>query len=379
MRLGWLAAVMLLAGCGKYEVRTREVGYTGAAKANPYLAAERLLDACGLDASSSAGWSEGDGARVGTLVVPASFLNSRGRISQMASWVSGGGHLIILCERGEAYWDDFAPRSAGMTSKEEPNNNLDAWLRDNLGVVMRRAEQPAGPLEVLHDGRTLTVAMPSSTVFDLEFDRVEGEFGDADSEYDAAQGHRLLSLLWDEGRITLLASADPMRNRFIGNHDHATLLVALARLSRPGKVIFIYGGGVSFAALLWERAWAGLLGLAVVLIIWLWRSLPRFGPLCRPAEEVVQGGYLRHIEAVGDFLWRHGRAGTLLDPLRREIMERFEHHKAGALDADLFDWLGARAGLPRERVARALTDVGRPDGATYARMMADLQQIRETL
>ena len=371
-----LAVALLACGCGKYEIRSREVGFKGAARANPYLAAERLLDASGIDARTGASWA-GSLDPVGTLVVPASFLNSRMRIQQVDSWVRDGGHLIILRERGESFWNDFAKRAGGDV--EEANNNLATWLEETLGVVEREESEDVGDRAVAIDAESFELAVATDRVFDLTFERYPGEFGDADSEEEAAEGHQLLSLVLDDGRITLLAEAQPFRNRYIGDEDHAALLLALVGLSPSGPVVFVYGGGVSFFQMLWERGWAGLLGIAAVLVIWLWRNLPRFGPAARSAPDTVHSGYLRHVEAVGDFLWRNGRALTLLEPLRREIMDAFEHHKAGALDADIFEWLGQRAGIPRERVMRAMTDTGRPDGPTFLRMTADLQQIKTSL
>jgi len=371
------ALVLLLGGCGKYEKRVRELGYKGPARVNPYLAAERFLRNNGYAAQSGASWQKSLD-EVGTLIVPASFLNSRGRLQQVGDWVSGGGHLVVLRERGESFCNDFGKPSAAI--EVELNGNLQAWLEDTLGVSESTAASSAEPGELLIDGRTLRFEMASSKAFDLGIERQDGEFGDADSEIEQNRGHRILSLNLDAGRITLMAQANPLRNHFIGNADHAELLLAL--LGHPasaGAVVFVYGGGVSFTQMLWQHGWAGVLGVLAVLVIWLWRALPRFGPWARPAEEVIQPGYLEHLAAVGDFLWRHGRALTLLAPLRGEIMERFEHFKAGALDSDIFEWLGQRAGIPRERVERAMTDTGRPDGPTFARMTADLQHIRKTL
>jgi hypothetical protein len=370
-------AALLLGGCGKYETRVRELGYKGPARVNPYLAAERFLGKNGYAAQSGASWQKSL-EPVGTLIVPSSFLNSRGRLQQVGAWVGDGGHLIILRERGESFWNDFAKQRSAI--KPDPNENLQAWLNEHLGVSERTVPSSVDPRGLLINDRTLQFQMDSTKVFDLDFEREDGEFGDADSESEQPDGHQILSLKWDQGRVTLMAQANPFRNHFIGNADHAELLLALLACSpSTGSVVFVYGGGISFPQMLWENAWAGLLGVLGVLVIWLWRNLPRFGPWARPAEEVVQPGYLQHIAAVGDFLWRHGRAVTLLAPLRREIMERFEHFKPAALDDDIFEWLGQRANIPRERVMRAMTDNGRPDAPTFTRITADLQQIRNSL
>jgi hypothetical protein len=123
-----------------------------------------------------------------------------------------------------------------------------------------------------------------------------------------------------------------------------------------------------------------LLGLAAVLVIWLWRSLARFGPMEAAAASSPLRGYDHHLEALGDFQWRLDKGTALLAPLREQIIENGQHLavKSGRRDADFFAFLAERAGLPRERVARALSETSPADAAVLTRTAADLQTLIHT-
>ena len=92
-------------------------------------------------------------------------------------------------------------------------------------------------------------------------------------------------------------------------------------------------------------------------------------------------GYEHHLEALGDFQWRLDRAASLLAPLREQIVELGQRTsvRAGRRDDDFFQFLADRAGLPRERVFRALAEAAPADSAILTRTTADLQQLLKVL
>jgi hypothetical protein len=124
-----------------------------------------------------------------------------------------------------------------------------------------------------------------------------------------------------------------------------------------------------------------LLGLAALVLLWLWKNLTRFGPLEAEAPPPVLRGYEHHLEALGDFQWRVDRAASLLAPLREQITELGQRvsASAGRRDDDFFQFLADRAGLPRERVFRALAEAAPADSSILTRTAADLQQLLKVL
>ena len=67
--------------------------------------------------------------------------------------------------------------------------------------------------------------------------------------------------------------------------------------------------------------------------------------------------------------------------MREQIVELGQRTsvRAGRRDEDFFQFLADRAGLPRERVFRALAEAAPADPAILTRTTADLQQLLKVL
>jgi hypothetical protein len=188
----------------------------------------------------------------------------------------------------------------------------------------------------------------------------------------------ILSLGLGRGRLTLVADARPLRNRYIGDHDHAEWLVELIRDSPfPGVVRFVRSGALSFWGLVWARASPLVIGVLVLTCFWLWKNLPRFGPIDATERGPGLRDYGQHLEALGDFHWRLDRGQSLLQPLRAALLERARRlaDESGRTGADIFGVMGEQADLTRERVERAMTHEKARDATDFSRRVADLQTL----
>jgi hypothetical protein len=236
--------------------------------------------------------------------------------------------------------------NAGLTLEETPRAGI---TRDKLVV----------------DGR----AFDAETKSGWQVKRAEGE------------GETFASIEYGEGRISVLTDASPIRNRKIDAKQHAAFLLELVEMSPySGDVVFLRGHTLSLWTLLVEKATPALIGLGLVIAFWLWKNLTRFGPLEAAEAPSPLRGYDHHLEALGDFHWRLDRGAALLAPLRTEILERCHQLQArtGRLDADIFALLAERAGVSRERIARALSEPAPADAAVFTRTVSDLQRILAT-
>jgi hypothetical protein len=63
---------------------------TGKARLNPYLAAEKYLDQQGWDVESSRTWSNYDD-ETQMIILPGSFLQTKGIAMRVLDWVNQGG------------------------------------------------------------------------------------------------------------------------------------------------------------------------------------------------------------------------------------------------------------------------------------------------
>jgi hypothetical protein len=352
---------LVLGGCKTVE-KTETIGHKGKARLNPYLAAERLLESFGHDVRSQYGWPDFEESGVATAIIPASALTAEGYVRDLAEWVRWMGHAVILLEGGEFHRGDW---NGSQPPPLEPSEALVDWLEE-AGLSIEPgdwSDDARSTEEVTFEGETFDVRMKSRShpVFRGETD-----------------GPSMISAPSGEGRITLVADARPFRNRYIGDHDHAALLVDLVE-STPymGSVTFVRNASLSFWGLLWSRGWAAMVPLLLLVLFWLWKNLPRFGPLERGVPTAQPRSQSHHLTAIGGFHWRLDRGRHLLEPLRESLRERAHALMlaSGRADADIFEVVAGRAGISPEAARRAMTRDHCRDSGEFARVVADLQRI----
>lgn len=132
-------------------------------------------------------------------------------------------------------------------------------------------------------------------------------------------GIKMLRLAVGRGRVTVITDLRLWDNNHLLYFDHAWLL---KRLTGEGPVWFVHGIHMPPLPLwLWQHAWPPLLALALLLALWLWRRLPRRGPILadRAGDDT---DYLGHLAALGEFHWRLDRGDDLLAPLRQRARRR---------------------------------------------------------
>lgn len=353
--------VLLTVGC-EFEEVTRETGYKGKARLNPWLAAERFVERKGYDVRSSGSWVKPDWDH-SVCFVPVGVLNNAGLVSAMKRWVSNGGHLVLLVEYSESEWNDWSDFHRSVPELQGP---LLAFLKETGVTLERHGSGKIPETGITFDGKTYQTEMdPKARV--STGDQKEQGFASVDYGY---------------GRVTVVTDGRIFRSRKIGDKDHAALLSALIESSdNEGTVVFLRGAGISLWRMLGRHLWPVLIGLGVALIIWLWKSFTRFGPMESAATSSPLRGYDHHLEALGDFQWRLDKGAALLAPIRERIVEGGQKAvaAAGRRDADFFQFLADRAGLPRERVNRALIEDAPADGNVMTRTTADLQKLLAAL
>jgi hypothetical protein len=357
-----LMVFLSLTACD-YVEHTREIGYKGRARANPYLAAERMLEAYDLPVSDEREWPERS-EDASAMFFPVSILQSRQSIDQAEQRLRDGAHVVIFMNHGESHRSDWS-EARGMFQSEEALSEAFLKWAESMGM---KFEEGPGSTGSMTDPVTVQLAGK------------EYEIGAAAGMqlYHHGEEARLVSFERFFGRLTFIADARPFRNRYIGDHQHAALLIQLVELSpESGPIRWIRSASLSLWALLWDRVAPFLIGIAAVVAIWLWKNLPRFGPVQPPSSEAELRAFDQHLEALGDFHWRLDQAEALLRPLRAAVLERGQRlaHALGQPDADIFQLLAERAGLSRERAERAMIHERPRDAAVFTRVVADLQTL----
>jgi hypothetical protein len=424
--LGSLLCLGLLTQCnGRWEEISREVGFKGKARIDPFLAAQRFLEERGHDAERSASLLPLPEAESGLVITSAEAGMPAGRASQLLDWVKQGGHLVYALAGGGPYNDwsltstlssigyfgnDERPdpilEALGVTATDrrsdeereaevqslliqsKPNTDSDKDSKNEPKTespsTTTAPDSESAKIQKLEDVSTLTtqvkwgakslsMELPDYVSFAIQRPLRTSEYLAGDPK--KAQ---LLSLQHGQGRITLLPHARPLRNRFLTTADHGRLLDALAGDS-PRHALFVIGLDGSFWQLLWQRGWRWIIGLALVFLFWLWMSLPRFGPI-RAVSLHSTKRFADHLESLGHFFYRLRRQDYLLAAAQAALQQRLrETYPQLSLKEDQAALLAERSGLPPERVSAALADPASSAPSQIIRLLQDLQTLRLSL
>ena len=198
-----------------------------------------------------------------------------------------------------------------------------------------------------------------------------------DDWYETGETHRFLSRSYGDGRVTFISDARAFRNPYLKLEQHAQMLDYMA--AGDGKIVFSLGKVPGFLAMLFEQAWMALYGLLLLTVFWLWKNVPRFGPLL----EVSNGhsrNYAELLSHSGKFLWRHKCYGALLKPLREAVLLR-----AGLTDTHELDdksivaRLSEASDLPTDTIAEAMNRTEVRDANSMVRITQTLQSLLKSL
>ena len=358
-------AALLFQGCGgssdnssDMEVEEKVVGYKGAAKANPWLAAQRTLEQMGTPAETRTAL----GALPETdtvLFLPLEAINSRGAARQMVFWASRGGHLIVACSGTDRFRNDWHDRSEPDIPQNHP---LLEELRVNFLID---GGTPAGTVD-FGDGDEMRFASHTGASLDVSRRYPDIAAGSAAST-------ALASFRHNGGRITLLASATPFRNRWLDEQDHAAILHQIIHLENAASVLFISSSKVNLWGMLMEHAWMPLTATVLLIAFWLWRHLPRFGPAIPPDYSSVRH-FGTQLDEAGTFLYDRAGPAALLASARKSVLQAAVRNGLRSDAPDFMEQLAARSGLPAATVQHALTDIS--DKADIITAAATLQKCR---
>lgn len=352
---------------------TAYVGLSGKAREDPYLAFKRLLAASGMRHDEVAATVAPDTtlatlAPAGTLILLArrEVLMSPQRIGVLLQWVAAGGHLIVAAE-------PVARADPLLTALGVSREMMRGPERAATGATPAPSPAPSAvvpntrlvDLKLPGASRALKIEINSPTILKTENVRPDWQAADA-------RGVRLLSQKRGAGRVTIAAdlgwityrgrgqpeSARPAHH--IGKFDHAEAIVGLIRQdSRPSAAgVRILGGrsGLSLWRWLADNAWAALTGCALLLAFWLWRIVPRFGPLATPPAD-PELRLASHLEASGRFYRQHMPTVEIHQGLRRAFLQRLAEKRPGIaarVPAERNTELARVAGVKAQAVARAL-------------------------
>ena len=344
------------------------VGPSGEAQLRPFLAAQRFAERMGLKVREVRSLPELDSLPAGgVLLIPNRRQELHAtKVSELVRWVEGGGHLVAEAE---------------VLGVPDP-------LLDQLGIKRSTAEAVRKPLlaEVPAAGRKLSVYFG---------DGMKLEVPPADVRLRA--GTHLVSFERGGGMVSAATSLRFARNpgyedhfaklrkvpsRSIAGLDHAPLLLQVLTLT-PGRELIVYfrPERLSLWGFLKDNAAPALVAVGLLLALWVWSIVPRFGPVT-PDAPPGRRRLLDHLRASGRYYWVKGLRSRLVVAARDAALRRIARAQpdfATASPAERASRLASLIGISKEEAAFFMSAAGSLRGADFIRMAQHAQRVHSAL
>lgn len=335
-----LAALLFLGGCETEKI-VNEIGHVGPARRDPFLAAQRFFEKYEFSVSTANrfGW---DVDQQSTIVTPAQSFNNFGMAEHAIRWVRRGGHLVVLLTDGEAFRNDWLPFSA--KEMEKPDDEVQR-LYDELGIAKVERKETTATGTIIE--RKVSFESPS------HFTWAKGPRSDLTFLIGEPDKPVAASFRKGEGSVTIIASAKPFRNRYIGENDHAWTFWLLVSHVETTGICFLQGVRVSFFGMLWEHGWMAIIPLALLIALWLWKHLPRFGPILSRPDRTTRD-FASHLGIIGGYLWQQKEIAALLTPMRETVLRAADRRGLRTSDEDFDARLAGMVALKPAEIHGAL-------------------------
>lgn len=349
-----------------------EVGFKGEALDNPTLLLQKWLEAGGQSVARKGGELFPRELPEGGLLIllQVSQPISPSEVDALLAWVRRGGHL--LTDGTAAPFNDERSlanlhKALGVSLKNLRGDDLDL-LGETKHESTDTFETEETPYRVRRSSRwRLVPQKPDDWPFRMGHDQVQV----------------LLTRPEGKGRITLTPDLSFLYRQGLTELDHADYLQRLLSFQpTPGPaVVWSRPVELSLFGWLWEHARVPGLALLVLVVAWIWRGWPRFGPRL-PEPSAHRRSLLEHLSASARLLWRGGAGLHLLARTRAALEHRAQRLNPayGALDlGGKAQWLAEVSGGNVDAIAAALDDrPGRPT-QHLAQDLVTLERLRQRL
>jgi hypothetical protein len=348
--------------------RQEWVGPSGEARLREFLAAQRFAERMGLKVSEVRSLPELDALPAGgVLLIPNRRQELHAtKVAELVRWAEGGGHLVAEAE---------------FLGVPDP-------LLDQLGVKRSTAEPLRQPLavELPEGGRKLRVYFGEGMRLDAPQAAVELRAGTHLVSFERGRGMvtaaTSLRFARNPGYEDHLAKLRKLPPRSIQGLDHAPFLFEVLTLTPGGElIVYFRPQRLSLWGFLKENAAPALVAAGLLLALWVWRILPRFGPVT-PDAPPGRRRLLDHLRASGRYYWVKGLRSRLVLAARDAALRRLARAQpdfATASPAQRASRLASLIGISKEEAAYFIGAAGSMRGADFIRMAQHAQRVHSAL
>ena len=314
--LATLVSVWFLQNFEQVPVRHREAPQKEARR-NPYLAFERLLQELGRPIERLESPRSLDQLPAQSILILDESRRRNvtpARVERLLDWVHSGGYLIVAAENAS---DDPLLRKLGVSHYQAPKGQCAPCTKDK---IEEEADDDDPPVEI-------EVTLPiNQTRYRLEHFGRGLSSSSPEPAWQAGSAKERSALLhfrWGRGHITVIDDLSFVDNHSLGDHDHAELIWALLQhYQAQGKIHLASRMEIQT---LWqwlaESAWMLLISGALLIALWLWRIIPRFGGTC-PSPIDERRDLTQHLSAIGRSVWREVGVTHWLSVVRHALNKR---------------------------------------------------------
>jgi hypothetical protein len=235
------------------------------------------------------------------------------RRARLEQWVNDGGRLVVGLDVDSN--DEFVNWSG---VKQAP------WKKEQVGAVHYPMCFPAERRLTTDSGEQFDVC-PAIAFPGLSTTRkYSWRLKDRDGYT------QVLRIPIGRGSVTIM-NAMSFGNTAVTCGDNALLFTAATQLHRGDEINFLTdGSGGSLLSLMWTYGSPVIVLSALLVVLWLWRSGVRFGPLAA-APDPARRSLAEQIRGTGQFTLRFGGGKALYDATIRALNEaaarRFPHYE----------------------------------------------------
>ena len=317
--LATLATLWFMQNFEQVPVRRHEAPQKEARR-NPYLAFERLLQQLGRPAERLESPRALDHLPAGSVLILDESRRrnvSTARAERLLDWVHNGGYLIVAAENasddplisrlGLSHYQPSQAQCEPGTKNDAEEEAKDGEDHDKQAAINVNLPGKGIRYRLAHYGRGLSSSSPEPA----------WRAGSTETR------NALLHYPWGEGQITVIDDLGFIDNYGLGKLDHAELIWALLQRYQPqGKVHLASRMEIQT---LWQwladSAWMLLTSAAVLIALWLWQIVPRFGGTqLSPVDE--RRDLTQHLSAIGRSVWREGGVTHWLSVVRHALNKR---------------------------------------------------------
>lgn len=332
-------------------------GMTGAARTNPLLALQRLLEKRDIPVETIDNIDRFQLPSTRDVIISqtSSHYLTEAKRQQLLRWVRQGGHLIIKS-------NDRAD---------------DVFLA--LFATKQTASLPMPVTFTTHGTEALTGQMETRRYINTDDLPYGMDYWPLKRNSKSAVA---LDGAWGRGHLTIVTSLSFWHSKYIADQQNLSIALKLLEQHNRGKVwIQAQSTMPSLWQLLYTYCWPILLALAVLLVLYLWSRSLRLGPI-HTEQRQHRHSLLEHLTAAAKFTWRAGNRHQLLVATLQDTLQatRRSHPDTEHLSDDgVINWWQTILAVDTHLLAIIDDTDTKLTEQTFTAVMQTLQGIRNKL